>query len=245
MAETELEELWTTATTSVNGYIDSNKSLLEIMKEITAEINKQTTLQGKLEDDSWQTFVPDTDNNTSSSTSNNKNLDTIQKMKDNSAKWSSSSKDEQKKLSEENQKLGSKIGAYYDSTSGNWYVDSTKKRKLYDTIGIYHSGGIAGKNMSTGNVSINPNTEIFSKLMIGEPITTQLQASNFINKSLPTLIKAGSGNAEITLNISKLIDVDKIDANTDIEDVTGRAVKEVMKQLKTNLSNIGLRPNLR
>ena len=241
LAESELEELWKTATTSVNGYIDSNKSLLEIMKDITLEINKQTNLQKTLGTDNWQTFAPTTNTST---TSDNKNLDVITKMMENSNKWKNVSKEEQVKLAEENQKLGKSINAYYDKDTAEWFVDSTKKKKLYSTIGIYHNGGIAGKNMSIGGVSINPNTEIFSKLMIGEPITTQQQASNFITKSLPNLMKAGK-NAEINLNISKLIDVAKMDNNTEIEDVMDRAVKEMMKRLNDGLSSIGLRPNLR
>lgn len=53
------------------------------------------------------------------------------------------------------------------------------------------------------------------------------------------------GGSTINLTIEKLIDVDKLDANTDIKGITGTAVKEVMRQLKNNLGNVGLRPNLR
>lgn len=231
LAESELMELWTTATTSVNGYIDSNKSLLEIMKDITAEINKQTNLQKTLGTDNWQTFAPST--STSTTTSSNKNLDVITKMMENSNKWKSASKEEQVKLAEENQKLGNKIGAVYDKYSGVWYTDSTKRKKLFD-ISQYHSGGIVG------NMKLKSNEE-FAKLLKGEVVVNSSQIENFMNKTLPSITKNVGSGAEINLNIGKLIDVDKLDNTIDIESVVSRAVNQMMKTLNTQLGSIGVR----
>lgn len=242
LAESELESLWETATTSVNGYIDSNKSLLEIMKDITAEINRQTTLQGKLETDNWQTFVPSTNTSTSTGTSNstnNNNLDVITKMMENASTWKTASKDKQLQLAQENQTLGAKIGAFYDTATGTWYTDSTKRKKLFD-VSSYHTGGIVS------GLKLKSNEE-FAKLLKGEVVVNSSQIENFMNKTLPSISNGNtrSGNAEITLNIAKLIDVAKLDNSTDIEGIVGRAVKETMKQLNDGLSSIGLRPNLR
>lgn len=52
---------------------------------------------------------------------------------------------------------------------------------------MYHIGGIAGKQAGETSSSLAPN-EILAKLLKGEVTATESQASNFLRKTLPTLI---------------------------------------------------------
>ena len=72
-----------------------------------------------------------------------------------------------------------------------------KKRLDPDTGAIvkqYHTGGIAGGD----NEANLKSTEVFAKLMKGEPVTTEKQAQNFLTKTLPALL--GASGQTITNN---------------------------------------------
>ncbi|MEG2938083.1 MAG: hypothetical protein RR812_06720, partial [Vagococcus sp.] len=124
-----INNLWEEATTSIDKYKNSNMSLLEIMKDITEELKRQNEESNRLQNDStWQDYVPNQDKPDGGGSSN-PNLSVIKEMKENSEKWKSASKDEKKRLSERNKKLGDSIGAYYDDKTGVWFSDASMKRR--------------------------------------------------------------------------------------------------------------------
>jgi chromosome segregation ATPase len=105
---------------------------------------------------------------------------------------------------------------------------------IWDQVNPYHSGGVAGDglpNLQSG--------EIYAKLLKGEVITNDQQMSNFINKTLPSLVAGvGGGNSGLTIGDIVLHVAGNLDKTVlpDLKDVILTTVYNAMK-MKGNVRN--------
>lgn len=145
---------------------------------------------------------------------------TIYQMQANSAAWHQVDPAAQKRLAEENQKLGASIGANYKN--GAWYLNG---------LPLYHTGGKAGEyNFSSGD-RLLPD-EVRAVLNTGEWVFTQNQVND--------LAAAASGGGKGTtiqnnFQVNKIMDVhnpvfeDGIDLRAFGRD-TGSEAAEMLRQ---------------
>jgi TP901 family phage tail tape measure protein len=216
ITEDEIKNAWDNANISLEGYKSTQESVLNKLKEITAELSKIERLN-------TQDY------------SNKQGLDTLsynaklQQMKSNSAKWNISDETERKRLAEENQKLGKALGLTYDSSTGIWYYDKQKK------IRVYHSGGIVG-----GSGYATKDTEELAKLLKGELVITPPQATKIIDSITnnnsesfaPTFVFQFEGNAD-----SSLLEQFKKEAKT--------FANIVVEEMSKSRSNTGYKKKLK
>ncbi len=144
----------------------------------------------------------------------------IAQMMANSAAWSSASPNERVRLSEENDRLGSSIGAVKNAAQGRWYKP--------DGTPLYHSGGIAGEmNFRSAN-DLMPD-EITAILKRGEPVLTPQQ--------IGSLVSASTGNGGASIHIDKFMEVndpifeDGIDLRAFGRDTGNEAAEILRRQL--------------
>lgn len=75
-----------------------------------------------------------------------------------------------------------------------WIKSERKKNQFDPDTGAdlykYHDGGVAGGD----NEANLKSTEVFAKLMKGEPVVTENQAQKFLTKTLPNLLGSNSSN---------------------------------------------------
>jgi hypothetical protein len=146
------------------------------------------------------------------------NKSTVDLMKANSAEWKSASAERRKELEADNQRLGSSIGATYDSASGTWWKDGNR---------LYHKGGIVG-NKSTSRIgqlldklhNTRPD-EMVTKSLIGE---LQVPPKNFPNVigNLRNMISSVTPQSTSSINqnsfsFDKFIHVENMDKDYNVE----------------------------
>lgn len=168
------------------------------------------------------------DPSNTSSGSNSKS--TLDKMKANSAAWSSASAADKKKLEQDNQRLGAEAGLTYDSR-GYW-LDKEGNR-------VYHNGGIVGGKKSSKIGEIvdklfnTKNGEVAIKALEGEVMIPPKNLSNGIDniRSMIHSTKVNQPSSQITFNPSINVNVSgkmtTQDTNNLVDDIMNRFVHKM------------------
>lgn len=145
----------------------------------------------------------------------------VYQMKANSTAWHTAAPDAQKRLSEDNQRLGASIGATYKN--GIWYLDG---------LPLYHTGGKIGEFNFKSPDRLLPN-ELAAIFEQGEFAFTQKQVD-----SLATAAASSAPASSTTyVQVDKIMDVnqpvfeDGIDLRTFGRETGGEAAEILRKQL--------------
>lgn len=124
------------------------------------------------------------------------------------------------------------------SSKVSWMVD---KLTFWDNGTKKMESNPTGKTKSVdgshrSGIDFIPFDNYKALLHEGEMVLTKSEAESY---------REGSRGVNISLNIERLLDVDKIDNGTDVEAIIDRAINKMYKSMNSALSQRGLRPNLR
>ena len=117
----------------------------------------------------------------------------------------------------------SDYNVFYDGSSLRYKHKITGRSitaDYYNSIPKYHSGGIAGRNLSGG--SSGKENEILANVLKEEVIVTENQAYDFIRNTLPNLLSLANASGETNVPVSIIIE--------------GNVDQNVMPELKENIT---------
>lgn len=148
----------------------------------------------------------------------------INQMKTNSSKYLYATESEKINLHEDNKRLGSSIGATYDSGSGIWTKDN---KRLYDNGGQFRKGDVALKNTS--------DTEwILKDVQLAKVVNSAI--SGFMNTPKPNLTLPKIGGA---IGSSQSLNGGIPDVNITIEgSITDGNLKRVTSSIKDIIKGV-------
>ena len=246
---------WDDAYQSMSKYGDGTNDVLGTIVAMRKEMEKLKDISKDLADQSWKDFAdeedirpskPDKDNNSASSDDKydgltdyddkvayrDKQLKKMIALGDEMNRTPSADKEKIKKLKQEQEEIAKTIGAY--NQGGTWYIMiKGKKYKVRDAVGIYHEGGIVGKD----DISIDPKTEEFTKLMKGEVVVNGRQVKGFMLKTLPNLMKEVAITSLPRINIPSVQDIYK--RSTGIVNTINNQTSEVIKpEININIDSV-------
>lgn len=238
---------WDQAYDAMNRFSGGSNNVLETIVAMREEMERLVEESERLADQSWTDFADEEDIRPSNPDKNNgsdssddkyggltdyddkvayrdKQLKKMIALGDEMNRTPSADKEKIKKLKQEQEEIAKTIGAY--NQGGTWYIMiKGKKYKVRDAVGIYHEGGIVGKN----DISVDPKTEEFAKLMKGEVMVTGRQAKDFMLKTLPNLMKEVAVTSLPYINIPMPQDV--YIRNTGIVNTNNNQNSEVVKSV--------------
>ena len=150
---------------------------------------------------------------------------TIAQMQANSAAWHSASASERKRLEEENQRLGSNMGAQY--INGAWYKNGNR---------IYHNGGFVGSKTPSkiGDLvdklfNTKPNEQVV-KSLIGELQIPPQNIGNIIPNLQNTISTIMSKGGQILNNYHLAINIDNMNGTKkDAQNLSATLVEGIRK----------------
>nr|WP_269846600.1 phage tail tape measure protein [Paenibacillus roseus] len=148
----------------------------------------------------------------------------IRQMRANSEAWKSADAAGRKRLEDENKRLGSQVGATYNSGEGRWYKDGAP---------LYHTGGIAGERPFSSGQRLMPD-ELTAILRKGEVTLTPEQISQLVGGN------AGLAPVGNMVHIETLVGVQMnepvIEDNVDIAAYRRNGADEVAELLRKKLT---------
>lgn len=209
----DIVKAWGLATDAANEFNNGQMDLLDILKDVTDEMAEQVRLQDELKNAHW-TDIPlgnNTENSPSGSGStggsswHDKKDKIAKQMQSNSKEWFNASDEQKKKLAQENEKLGQQIGAWKGSDGEWWIMVNGKRMKLYDSIGVRHTGietgFVGGKALSKGSQEFMKlmRGEEFNILNAGEIVANPRQMDNVMNKVIPGMLARNSKTSELKI----------------------------------------------
>lgn len=210
----EVTNAWEVAGNAVDDFDKKQQTLLETLKQVTAELKKVEGMNvGEY--------------SSSTGLSSLTASETRAKMMANSAKWLQADATTKDLLAQDNQRLGKSMGWYYDPVQGRWFYDKDKK------LPVYHQGGIVG-GYST------KSTEELALLAKKELVITPPQAQNIMDNITnnnsesfnPTFVFQFEGNTDSSL-LEQFKREAKTFANIVVEEMDkARSNKGYKKKLK-------------
>ena len=250
----DIIEAWESAYTSMEKYGDGTNDVLGTIVAMRKEMERLRDLSGILADQSWTDFAdeedirpsnPDKDNGGSSDDKyggltdyddkvayRDKQLKKMIALGDEMNRTPSADKEKIKKLKREQEEIARTIGAY--NQGGTWYIMiKGKKYKVRDAVGIYHKGGIVGKD----DISVDPKTEEFAKLMKGEVMVTGRQAKDFMLKTLPNLMKEMVVTSLPRINIPSVQDVYKRSIGM-VKTINNQTSEVIKPEININIGSV-------
>lgn len=237
----DIVKAWGLATDAANEFNNGQMDLLDILKDVTDEMAEQVRLQDELKNAHW-TDIPlgnNTENSPSGSGStggsswHDKKDKIAKQMQSNSKEWFNASDEQKKKLAQENEKLGQQIGAWKGSDGEWWIMVNGKRMKLYDSIGVRHTGietgFVGGKALSKGSQEFMKlmRGEEFNILKAGEIVANPRQMDNVMNKVIPGMLARNSKTPEL-----------KIEGDLCSIVINGNADKDTIKLLRKETDRI-------
>lgn len=237
----DIVKAWGLATDAANEFNNGQMDLLDILKDVTDEMAEQVRLQDELKNAHW-TDIPlgnNTENSPSGSGStggsswHDKKDKIAKQMQSNSKEWFNASDEQKKKLAQENEKLGQQIGAWKGSDGEWWIMINGKRMKLYDSIGVRHTGietgFVGGKALSKGSQEFMKlmRGEEFNILKAGEIVANPRQMDNVMNKVIPGMLARNSKTSEL-----------KIEGDLCSIVINGNADKDTIKLLRKETDRI-------
>lgn len=237
----DIVKAWGLATDAANEFNNGQMDLLDILKDVTDEMAEQVRLQDELKNAHW-TDIPlgnNTENSPSGSGStggsswHDKKDKIAKQMQSNSKEWFNASDEQKKKLAQENEKLGQQIGAWKGSDGEWWIMVNGKRMKLYDSIGVRHTGietgFVGGKALSKGSQEFMKlmRGEEFNILKAGEIVANPRQMDNVMNKVIPGMLARNSKTSEL-----------KIEGDLCSIVINGNADKDTIKLLRKETDRI-------
>lgn len=237
----DIVKAWGLATDAANEFNNGQMDLLDILKDVTDEMAEQVRLQDELKNKHW-TDIPlgnNTENspsgsgNTGGSSWHDKKDKIAKQMQSNSKEWFNASDEQKKKLAQENEKLGQQIGAWKGSDGEWWIMINGKRMKLYDSIGVRHTGietgFVGGKALSKGSQEFMKlmRGEEFNILKAGEIVANPRQMDNVMNKVIPGMLARNSKTSEL-----------KIEGDLCSIVINGNADKDTIKLLRKETDRI-------
>lgn len=237
----DIVKAWGLATDAANEFNNGQMDLLDILKDVTDEMAEQVRLQDELKNAHW-TDIPlgnNTENSPSGSGStggsswHDKKDKIAKQMQSNSKEWFNASDEQKKKLAQENEKLGQQIGAWKGSDGEWWIMINGKRMKLYDSIGVRHTGietgFVGGKALSKGSQEFMKlmRGEEFNILNAGEIVANPRQMDNVMNKVIPGVLARNSKTPEL-----------KIDGGLVNLVINGNPEKDMVKLLRKETDRI-------
>ena len=237
----DIVKAWGLATDAANEFNNGQMDLLDILKDVTDEMAEQVRLQDELKNKHW-TDIPlgnNTENspsgsgNTGGSSWHDKKDKIAKQMQSNSKEWFNASDEQKKKLAQENEKLGQQIGAWKGSDGEWWIMVNGKRMKLYDSIGVRHTGietgFVGGKALSKGSQEFMKlmRGEEFNILKAGEIVANPRQMDNVMNKVIPGMLARNSKTSEL-----------KIEGDLCSIVINGNADKDTIKLLRKETDRI-------
>jgi TP901 family phage tail tape measure protein len=237
----DIVKAWGLATDAANEFNNGQMDLLDILKDVTDEMAEQVRLQDELKNAHW-TDIPlgnNTENSPSGSGStggsswHDKKDKIAKQMQSNSKEWFNASDEQKKKLAQENEKLGQQIGAWKGSDGEWWIMVNGKRMKLYDSIGVRHTGietgFVGGKALSKGSQEFMKlmRGEEFNILKAGEIVANPRQMDNVMNKVIPGMLARNSKTSEL-----------KIEGDLCRIVINGNADKDTIKLLRKETDRI-------
>lgn len=236
----DIVKAWGLATDAANEFNNGQMDLLDILKDVTDEMAEQVRLQGELKNAHW-TNIPlgnNTENSpsgsgsTGSSSWHDKKDKIAKQMQSNSKEWFNASDEQKKKLAQENEKLGQQIGAWKGSDGEWWIMVNGKRMRLYDSIGVRHTGietgFVGGKALSKGSQEFMKlmRGEEFNILKAGEIVANPRQMDNVMNKVIPGMLARNSDVSAPNINLTQEIFI------------KGNADKDTVKLLRKETDRI-------
>lgn len=215
----DIVKAWGLATDAANEFNNGQMDLLDILKDVTDEMAEQVRLQDELKNAHW-TNIPlgnNTENSpsgsgsTGSSSWHDKKDKIAKQMQSNSKEWFNASDEQKKKLAQENEKLGQQIGAWKGSDGEWWIMVNGKRMRLYDSIGVRHTGietgFVGGKALSKGSQEFMKlmRGEEFNILKAGEIVANPRQMDNVMNKVIPGMLARKSDVSAPNINLTQEI----------------------------------------
>ena len=237
----DIVKAWGLATDAANEFNNGQMDLLDILKDVTDEMAEQVRLQDELKNAHWAD-IPlgnNTENSPSGSGSTggsswyDKKDKIAKQMQSNSKEWFNASDEQKKKLAQENEKLGQQIGAWKGSDGEWWIMINGKRMKLYDSIGVRHTGietgFVGGKALSKGSQEFMKlmRGEEFNILNAGEIVANPRQMDNVMNKVIPGMLARNSKTPEL-----------KIEGDLCSIVINGNADKDTIKLLRKETDRI-------
>lgn len=216
----DISNAWGNAQSAMEVYGGAQKNVLLTLQQMTAALDDYANKVKALEQSNYSrpSYNLPANNVTSSPES------VINQMRANSQSWLQTSDVSAKQsLHDSNIRLAEVYSnlfgeeLFYNNTDGSWYLGKNK-------IKLYHGGGFVG-----GKSTLKSNEE-FAKLMKKELVVTPNQMENFMNKTLPNMVGAGSMKPT-NMKIEKLFDVN----------FSGAINKDTLPQVEKMLNNI---PNM-
>lgn len=247
-------EAWESAYTSMEKYGDGTNDVLGTIVAMRKEMERLRDISEDLADQRWTDFAdeedirpsnPDKDNGGSSDDKyggltdyddkvayRDKQLKKMIALGDEMSRTPSADKEKIKKLKQEQEEIARTIGAY--NQGGTWYIMiKDKKYKVRDAVGIYHKGGIVGKD----DISVDPKTEEFAKLMKGEVMVTGRQAKDFMLKTLPNLMKEMVVTSLPRINIPSVQDVYKRSIGM-VKTINNQTSEVIKPEININIGSV-------
>lgn len=151
-------------------------------------------------------------------------------MFENSVKWGKGNNKD--KVFEDNQRLGKSIDAHYDSRSGIWYKNGLR---------LYHTGGIVGDKGSPLIERLHRMLNLgaderLSVLKLGELVVRDNPLANLSHLRMPDLSgivpRQSSLPAAPSLSFEKLIHIEKVEKDVDIDRIIDRAIHTLDRRFK-------------
>ena len=231
----DIVKAWGLATDAANEFNNGQMDLLDILKDVTDEMAEQVRLQDELKNAHWADIPlgnntensPSGSGSTGGSSWHDKKDKIAKQMQSNSKEWFNASDEQKKKLAQENEKLGQQIGAWKGSDGEWWIMINGKRMKLYDSIGVRHTGietgFVGGKALSKGSQEFMKlmRGEEFNILKAGEIVANPRQMDNVMNKVIPGMLARNSKTPEL-----------KIEGDLCSIVINGNADKDTVKLLR-------------
>lgn len=237
----DIVKAWGLATDAANEFNNGQMDLLDILKDVTDEMAEQVRLQDELKNAHWTDISlgnntensPSGSGSTGGSSWHDKKDKIAKQMQSNSKEWFNASDEQKKKLAQENEKLGQQIGAWKGSDGEWWIMVNGKRMKLYDSIGVRHTGietgFVGGKALSKGSQEFMKlmRGEEFNILKAGEIVANPRQMDNVMNKVIPGMLARNSKTSEL-----------KIEGDLCSIVINGNADKDTIKLLRKETDRI-------
>ncbi len=142
----------------------------------------------------------------------------VYQMQANSNAWKSADAAGKQRLAAENQRLGTQVGATYNSGEGRWYKDS---------VPLYHTGGIAGEQPFSVGQMLMPD-ELTAILRRGEVVLTPEQITQLVGGRA-----AAAGTVHIETLVGMQVNEPTIEDNVDLNAYgrnAGEATAEMLRR---------------
>ncbi|MFL1672443.1 phage tail tape measure protein [Paenibacillus dendritiformis] len=155
-------------------------------------------------------------------------MDIISQMYENSKKWrNASSQKERDEIHSRNVRLGSQIGANYNSRVGTWYKNGLQ---------LYHEGGIVGGSGSPLLEKLHKvlnlgADERLSVLRLGELVVRDKPAINLNSIKQPNVSVPGN-NSSLYLSFERLIQIDKVEKDVDLDNAMNQVLNKFERRMK-------------